>query len=185
MTINFRCPSCGKVLKVKEGLTGRKAPCPSCKTVLTIPAAPTPPGDGASTAPPKAAAPPAQAARAAAGKSVPPPAKSPVATGVKPPPKNAPNPPSAPVNGEPPADIGDAEAFAASLLGDEPKQEEPTETKTITFKCPQCDDPMTVSIELAGKQAPCPSCRRIVKVPLPQKKEPIDWRQPNKKLPSG
>lgn len=178
MTIKFRCPSCGKVLGVKEGLAGRKAPCPGCKAVLTIPAASAPPGNGASAQPARAAQ--------AATKPVPP-GKAPVATGVKPPPgTSSPTaPPPAPVNGDTPADIGDAETFAASLLGDEPPPEEPVETKTVTFNCPQCDDPMTVSAELAGKQAPCPSCRRIVKVPLPQKKEPIDWRQPNKNLPSG
>lgn len=184
MTIKFRCPACGKVLSVKEGLAGRKAPCPACKAVLTIPSATTPGGDGASTEAPKATT-PAKIAGRAPGKSAPA-GKVPVAAGFKPPPGSDPPapPPDAPANGDTPVDV-DAETLAASVLADEPKPAETEVTTTITFNCPQCDDPMTVSSDLGGKQAPCPSCRRIVKVPLPVKKEPVDWRQPNKKLPSG
>src|SRR5439155_3001931 len=38
MTIKFNCPHCHKGLSVKEHLAGKRAPCPSCKKVLTIPA---------------------------------------------------------------------------------------------------------------------------------------------------
>lgn len=38
MPIDFKCPKCGQPLIVKESMTGRKAKCPKCKTVLTLPA---------------------------------------------------------------------------------------------------------------------------------------------------
>src|SRR5262249_44631213 len=44
---------------------------------------------------------------------------------------------------------------------------------------------LKLSAELAGKRAPCPECRRIIKVPELQKEEAKDWRQPAKKIPSG
>jgi hypothetical protein len=91
----------------------------------------------------------------------------------------------APAAEKPPENI-DAEALAASLLSDEPKQEVPVEEqKTFTFNCPQCDEPMTAPTDMQGKQTPCPSCRRIVKVPVLKKPEVIDWRGPNKNIPSG
>ncbi len=38
--MKFSCPSCGKVLNVKDEFAGRKARCPGCKEVLTVPYAP-------------------------------------------------------------------------------------------------------------------------------------------------
>lgn len=40
-----------------------------------------------------------------------------------------------------------------------------------------CDEKIKVAIENAGKMAPCPECSRIVRVPLPSKKEVTDWRK--------
>ena len=37
MSIKFPCPHCKRSLKVKEELAGRKAKCPACQQVLTIP----------------------------------------------------------------------------------------------------------------------------------------------------
>lgn len=34
-------------------------------------------------------------------------------------------------------------------------------------------------INMAGKNAPCPECRRIVRVPMPTVKQPTDWRKVN------
>src|SRR6478752_6330468 len=36
----FRCPGCGKKLKVPDELAGKKVRCPNCKVALTIPALP-------------------------------------------------------------------------------------------------------------------------------------------------
>lgn len=81
--------------------------------------------------------------------------------------------PSAP---PPPPPVPDVDALAVDAFRDEPKKAEPV-TTTIDFKCPMCDEPIKVSTELAGKQTPCPECRRIVKVPLLVKKDPMDWRK--------
>src|SRR5271155_571910 len=71
----------------------------------------------------------------------------------------------------------EVEQLAASTLVDEPPPEEPPDTRTVDFTCPQCDEPVKVGIELEGKQSPCPSCRRIIKVPLLEKRDPKDWRK--------
>lgn len=79
----------------------------------------------------------------------------------------------------------EAEALAAAAFADAQVAAPEPETKTIDFTCPMCDEKVTVSMELAGKQTPCPSCRRIIKVPLPVKKEPVDWRTVKAGGPSG
>src|SRR5262249_23762758 len=61
----------------------------------------------------------------------------------------------------------------------------PVETKTIDFTCIYCDSPVRVSADLAGKQTPCPECRRIIKVPVLEKKGPVDWRKADVHGPSG
>jgi hypothetical protein len=132
MPIKFKCPnpSCRKTLSVKDELAGKKAACPACKKVLTIPVPPT------------------------------------VAT------------PSPPAPGQ------DAEALAAHFLADEPKVTE-EEPKTIDFTCPYCDEELHLDVELAGKQAPCPECGRIVKVPQLVKQQKADWRGGAAGIPSG
>ena len=72
----------------------------------------------------------------------------------------------------------DVEELAAAALTDEPAAPTPqAETKKINFTCPFCDATVEVGADLAGKQAPCPDCRRIIKVPQLVKNEPKDWRQ--------
>src|SRR5207244_2184904 len=51
------------------------------------------------------------------------------------------------------------------------------------FQCPFCDEQISLSADLAGKRAPCPKCRRIIKVPLPEKSEPKDWRKVDVRSP--
>jgi hypothetical protein len=38
--MRFDCPSCGRTLNVKDEYAGKKARCPGCKEVLTVPFAP-------------------------------------------------------------------------------------------------------------------------------------------------
>jgi hypothetical protein len=129
MTIRFKCPHCQRGLSVKDHLAGKRAACPACKQVVSIPAA----------------------------------------------------------VGATPAAAADIESLAAAALADDPKPVEvPEDTRTIEFPCPYCDAPLKIGIALAGKQTPCPECRRIIKVPLPQKVEPKDWRKAGQsKLPLG
>jgi hypothetical protein len=79
-----------------------------------------------------------------------------------------------PVTAPPPADVDE---LAMSVLQEKPAEAPAEAPKTVDFTCPQCDEPVQAPIELAGKQMPCPHCRRIIKVPVPEKKAPTDWRQ--------
>jgi hypothetical protein len=78
----------------------------------------------------------------------------------------------------------DLDAMAMQALADEPAAAPAADTRTIDFTCPMCDEPVKVAYDLAGKQTPCPSCRRIVKVPMPAKTDPKDWRTAPPRLPS-
>jgi len=94
------------------------------------------------------------------------------------------------------------EALAAAALGDEPSTPPPTNSSAsginganghpaatvkppIKFKCDYCDAEIVFEAELAGKRAPCPECRQIIKVPLPKEEKPKDWRTVEKKGPSA
>jgi len=80
----------------------------------------------------------------------------------------------------------DIEALAAAALTDEPKAPTPVaEQATIEFKCYYCDETVRVGADLAGKQTPCPECRRIIKVPLLEKNQPKDWRGVQARVPAG
>ena len=80
----------------------------------------------------------------------------------------------------------DIEAMAALAL-EETKQEEDVVPQFIQFECTFCDEKVSFPIDLGGKQAPCPGCRRILKVPMPAvvKKTGPDWKKQPDKRPSG
>jgi hypothetical protein len=83
---------------------------------------------------------------------------------------------SVPVPTSKPADV---ESFAAQALADPPpgKVEQPAKaTQTIDFTCPYCDAEVHVGADKGGKQEPCPSCKRILRVPLPDAGKAKDWR---------
>lgn len=111
----------------------------------------------------------ARAQAAPAPKETPAPAKLPETTPVKEPPTTRAAPAvempagSAPVKETEPLP---AKAAAAPLAKDR---------DSVEFTCPQCDEVVHVSRNLAGKQTPCPACRRIVKVPLLVQSGPKDW----------
>ena len=80
----------------------------------------------------------------------------------------------------------DVEAEAAAALGDEPKPEaEAPPAATIDFTCPNCDEELHLSLDLAGNVNRAPKCKRIIKVPEPAKRDPANWRQTGPSLPSG
>jgi hypothetical protein len=89
-------------------------------------------------------------------------------------PKPTPAPAAAPAE--------DVEALAAAALGeDRAEAAAGPATQTIDFECPQCGEQIKMSRDLAGKNAPCPECRRIIKVPVPKTKEGAEWRQKDNK----
>jgi Zn finger protein HypA/HybF involved in hydrogenase expression len=79
----------------------------------------------------------------------------------------------------------DVEELALSVLAEKGAEQPAVESKPIEFACPQCDEPVTVPGELGGKQTPCPHCKRIIKVPLPVRVEPKDWRKAQTAGPSA
>jgi hypothetical protein len=81
-----------------------------------------------------------------------------------------------------PANIED---LAAAAFADPPPAPAAAPTTTIEFTCYYCDEKVQVNSDLAGKQTPCPSCRRIIKVPLSEKTGPTDWRKAETRLPAG
>ncbi len=87
--------------------------------------------------------------------------------------------------GKPPG-TGDVESLALAAFSEQfqaapaKKQSSPN---TIDFQCPFCDERIHMGADLAGKRAPCPECRRIIKVPLLIKEEPKDWRKVDTRNP--
>jgi hypothetical protein len=134
MTLKFSCPHCKKVIRVKEELSGKKAKCPGCQQILTIPTVKQP----ASTSPAKKTT------------------------------------------------ESDIESLALSALAEQSQATpgpEKANSQKIEFACPMCDEKISMSADLAGKRAPCPECRRIIKVPLLEKDEPKDWRKVDVRSP--
>ena len=93
MSIEFRCTSCNKLLRVREEAAGRQAKCPECETVLQVPAAsapstapaePPPPVQPPPVQPPPVQPPPMAAAPPPAGESENP-YQSPMADQMQPP----------------------------------------------------------------------------------------------------
>jgi len=79
----------------------------------------------------------------------------------------------------------DLEALAAAAVSEGPQKEAEAPAR-VKFTCTYCDAEVEVSAELSGRQAPCPECARIVKVPRLEKSGPRDWRQPDAQVgPSG
>jgi predicted negative regulator of RcsB-dependent stress response len=82
----------------------------------------------------------------------------------------------------------DADELAAQLLAQEEKPAEPEEPavqgKPIKAKCFFCEEEHEYAADLAGKQAPCKGCTKIIKIPLPVSNKPKDWREVDQR-PSG
>ncbi len=88
----------------------------------------------------------------------------------------------------PRAKAADVEALAAATLSDEPQQQQTEEQQppdTFEFTCPFCDEEVKVAADMAGKREPCPSCKQILKVPVPQEEKPKDWRTVDQVGPSA
>jgi hypothetical protein len=86
---------------------------------------------------------------------------------------------------EPAHPHAEVEALAAAAWSEEPATAAPAPAPTILdFPCPFCDETIHTTVENAGKQMSCPECTRIVKVPLPEKTEPKDWRKVDTRGPA-
>jgi hypothetical protein len=87
---------------------------------------------------------------------------------------------------EPAHPSAEIEALAAAALSEQPAAPAPAApAATIKFHCSYCDEEVQASAELAGRQMPCPSCTRIIKVPVPEKVEPKDWRKVDPRGPAA
>lgn len=53
---------------------------------------------------------------------------------------------------------------------------------TIDFDCDFCGDPVSMPLDMAGKQSPCPHCRRVVRVPVPKINVRENWRDAKKNI---
>jgi hypothetical protein len=70
----------------------------------------------------------------------------------------------------------EAESLAVQALTDDPVTEVEV-ADVIELECPQCMEQVKFEARFAGKQAPCPSCRRIIRVPVPDTGKPKNWRE--------
>jgi predicted Zn finger-like uncharacterized protein len=72
------------------------------------------------------------------------------------------------------------EALATAALGEVERREAeaaPPVDSQIRVECEYCFETVEFPPEKAGKKSPCPSCRRIVTVPVPKTDQPKkDWR---------
>lgn len=81
------------------------------------------------------------------------------------------------------AAAADVEALAAAAFESQSADTTPVPA-TVDFRCGFCDEDIHASADLAGKQMPCPHCKRIVKVPVLAPQGLRDWRKPDS-LPSA
>lgn len=72
----------------------------------------------------------------------------------------------------------DVDALAAAAFSDEPKQEVVIEFIDVT--CAGCDHVWKVEASRAGKNAPCPECSKINRVPLPKQAKSGSWNHTTK-----
>jgi hypothetical protein len=85
-----------------------------------------------------------------------------------------------------PAKAGNVEDLALAALAEEKvetKASEAAPDAKIKVKCQFCDHESLFDARMAGKNAPCQNeeCRKIIKVPLPKKEDPKDWRNVQKR----
>ncbi len=138
MAIEFNCPHCGVLYKLKDELAGKTGKCKNAKCLqpILIPY------------------------RSTVG-----------------------------VNGSGAAQPLDAEALAAAAFGEEKPPPEVAvaakgPAKKAAVVCSFCDTKFEVDASMAGKNAPCPECGKIVRVPKLIENKPADWRTTASNKPS-
>lgn len=197
MPITFTCAKCQARMTVPDNLAGKRGKCSKCKEPVTVPGSDTGPDAAAAPAPVNGGPPVLSESLRVPGPVAPPSVKPPPtapAPAAKAPAAKAPPGPKVPPVGArvvlPPApaptdhEHHDLDAHAHSVLSDA-KKEAVKPADLIEFECPMCGEPLKLPLDLAGKRAPCPECRRIIAVPVPQKKDPANWRDTGPKLPTA
>ena len=84
---------------------------------------------------------------------------------------------------QPAAKVGSAELEALAMEVVAQKPAEQAGAVFVEFTCPFCDAQLKLPGDQAGRNAPCPECKRVVKVPHLAKTAPRDWRKPE--APTG
>jgi tetratricopeptide (TPR) repeat protein len=82
-------------------------------------------------------------------------------------------------NGAVPSNQVEELALAALVADERPvKSEVPETAQKIRVVCQFCDFANEFDAAMAGKNAPCQNeeCRKIIRIPLPKKEDPKDWR---------
>src|SRR5262249_48748862 len=74
--------------------------------------------------------------------------------------------------------VGDAELEAMAMQVVAQRAAEQAGAAVVEFTCPYCDAQLRLPGDQAGRNAPCPECKRGVKVPHLAKTGPRDWRKP-------
>ena len=99
-----------------------------------------------------------------------------------------PLPPSkGPVVVPPQNDVSTRESQEAldAFMSAERESDEASKATLIELGCPFCDEQIKFPLEMGGKQAPCPECSRIVKIPIPKRTDAGSWRANIKQGPSA
>jgi hypothetical protein len=82
--------------------------------------------------------------------------------------------------------LGDAELEAMAMEAVAQKPADQTNGAVVEHTCPYCDANLRFPADLAGRNAPCPECKRVIKVPQLAATGPRDWRKPETQAgPSG
>lgn len=72
-----------------------------------------------------------------------------------------------------------------AFMGAERLADEAAKESSIELSCPFCDEAIKFPLDMGGKQAPCPECSRIVKIPQAKRTDAGSWRANVKQGPGA
>lgn len=161
MPIRFACPECGAQFQAPDHLAGKPVACPKCKKKITVPSSAQPAA--------KEGTDPAKVSRPANLGA------NPGGNGAQGGTFSAKH--SAEKLPPPTSDSGrEQDEAIEAFISQEREKEEAARATTIDFNCSNCDEPLKMPMEMGGKQAPCPACSRIIKVPMPKRTDGAAWK---------